>query len=41
MGRVTDSERFVMVIKQIVGRRITYKELTGKTDPEGLAMQPS
>jgi transposase-like protein len=26
----TDAERFVMVMKQIVGRRLTYDELTGK-----------
>ena len=28
----TDAERFVSVMKQIVGRRVTYKELTGKTE---------
>jgi transposase-like protein len=26
-----DSERFVAVMRQIVGRRLTYKALTGKT----------
>jgi hypothetical protein len=26
-----DSGRFTAVMKQIVGRRLTYKELTGKT----------
>jgi transposase-like protein len=28
----TDAERFACVMKQIVGRRVTYKELTGKTE---------
>jgi len=28
--KMTDAERFAGVMKQIVGRRITYKELTGK-----------
>ena len=28
----SDAERFVAVMKQIVGRRITYKELIGKTE---------
>ena len=27
-----DSDRFALVVSQIVGRRITYKELTGKAD---------
>jgi transposase-like protein len=30
--KATDAERFTAVMKQIVGRRITYKELTGKTE---------
>jgi transposase-like protein len=29
---LSDAERFATVMKQIVGRRVTYKELTGKTD---------
>ena len=29
---VSDAERFTTVMKQIVGRRLTYNELTGKTD---------
>jgi transposase-like protein len=29
---MTDGERFVAVMKQIVGRRVTYKQLTGKTE---------
>ncbi len=28
----TDAERFTIVMKQIVGRRLTYKELTGKNE---------
>jgi hypothetical protein len=27
---MNDGDRFVTVMKQIVGRRLTYKELTGK-----------
>jgi transposase-like protein len=30
--KATDAERFVMVMKQIVGKRLTYDELTGKVD---------
>jgi hypothetical protein len=26
-----DADRFTAVMRQIVGRRLTYKELTGKT----------
>jgi transposase-like protein len=33
--RLTDAERFVIVMKQIVGRRVTYKELTGKLLEDG------
>ncbi len=33
--RLTDAERFASVMKQIVGRRVTYKELTGKTGSDG------
>lgn len=29
---MTDGERFVAVMKQIVGRRVTYKQLTGKVE---------
>jgi hypothetical protein len=29
---VSDAERFTNVMKQIVGRRLTYDELTGKTE---------
>jgi transposase-like protein len=31
----TDAERFVGVMKQIVGRRVTYKQLTGKSLEDG------
>jgi hypothetical protein len=30
---VSDAERFATVMKQIVGRRSTYSELTGKIEP--------
>jgi hypothetical protein len=30
---VTDGERFVMAMSQIVGKRLTYKELIGKDTP--------
>jgi transposase-like protein len=29
---LTDAERFCAVMKQIVGRRVTYKQLTGKME---------
>jgi transposase-like protein len=29
---MTDSDRFVFVMRQIVGRRLTYKQLTGKVE---------
>jgi hypothetical protein len=32
---LTDAERFCTVTKQIVGRRVTYKQLTGKVE-EGI-----
>jgi hypothetical protein len=32
---LTDAERFCTVMKQIVGRRVTYKQLTGKVE-EGI-----
>jgi len=32
--RLTDAERFVIVLGQTIGRRITYAELTGKADTE-------
>ncbi len=34
-NRTADAERFVGVMKQIVGRRVTYKELTGKNQESG------
>jgi transposase-like protein len=33
--KATDAERFAAVMKQIVGRRVTYKELTGKNGSDG------
>jgi len=33
--KMTDAERFAGVMKQIVGRRVTYKELTGKNLEDG------
>jgi hypothetical protein len=30
--KMNDFERFALTMQQIVGRRITYKELTGKQD---------
>ncbi len=32
---MNDSDRFIAVMKQVVGRRLTYKELTGKTEQPG------
>ncbi len=29
---MTDSDRFVFVMRQTVGRRLTYKQLTGKVE---------
>ena len=29
---MTDSDRFVFVMRHIVGRRLTYKQLTGKVE---------
>jgi|SRR5208282_4502006 len=36
----TDAERFVKVMKQIVGRRLTFDQLTGKADKPQLQMRP-
>lgn len=33
---LTDQERFLIVIAQVTGRRITYKQLTGKAETETL-----
>lgn len=32
--KLTDSERFSLVAEQVIGRRLTYSELTGKTKAE-------
>jgi hypothetical protein len=29
----TDGERFDMAVRQIVGKRLTYDQLTGKAEP--------
>ncbi len=31
MRKLTDAERFAIVVGQVIGRRLTYSELTGKT----------
>ena len=37
----TDAERFADVMKQIVGKRLTYNELIGKSLNEPSEMRPS
>jgi len=32
--KLTDAERFSIAVDGIVGKRVTYKELTGKTEAE-------
>jgi len=32
---ITDGERFDMAVRQIVGKRLPYKQLTGKTQDAG------
>jgi len=32
--KATDGERFTEAISSVVGKRVTYKELTDKTDPQ-------
>lgn len=39
--KATDAERFVMVMKQIVGKRLTYDELTGKEESSSSDVRPS
>lgn len=34
--KLTDGERFSIVATNVVGRRLTYSELTGKEDTESL-----
>ncbi len=38
--KATDAERFAMVMSQIVGKRLTYAELTGKTQTEMSELRP-
>jgi hypothetical protein len=30
-NKLTDAERFSLVVSQVVGKRLTYAEVTGKT----------
>jgi transposase-like protein len=39
--KLTDAERFCIGMKQIVGKRLTYRELTGKTESEQSEMRPA
>jgi transposase-like protein len=39
-GPMTDADRFSYAIRKIVGKRLTYKELTGKTGTEGEETRP-
>ena len=39
--KVTDAERFATVMKQIVGKRLTYDELIGKVQNEQSPMRPA
>jgi hypothetical protein len=32
--RLSDTERFLIVIAQVIGKRLTYAELTGKVETE-------
>ena len=38
--KATDAERFAAVMKQVVGRRVTYKQLTGKVEETIPGMRP-
>ena len=38
---VTDAERFAIGMRQIVGKRLTYAELTGKVETPESAMRPA
>ena len=37
----TDAERFCKVMKQIVGKRLTFDELTGKVESSSSGMRPA
>lgn len=39
--KLTDAERFAIVMKQIVGKRLTYAELIGKVENEQSPMRPA
>jgi len=36
--KMTDSERFNIVTREIVGKRLTYDQLTGKTADAGASV---
>ena len=36
MRKMTDAQRFVAVMRNIVGRRLTYQQVIGKEIPEGV-----
>ncbi len=38
---LTDAERFAIVMRQIVGKHLTYAELTGKVETPESAMRPA
>jgi len=39
--KLTDAERFTLGMRQIVGKRLTYDQLIGKTENEQSAMRPA
>jgi len=36
--KADDGSRFARTLSQIVGRRVTYKQLTGKDEPAGASL---
>lgn len=36
-NKITDSDRFVLALSKVAGKRLTYQELTGKTGSEAIA----
>jgi hypothetical protein len=40
-GPMNDGQRFVFVMRKIVGKRLTYAELTGKTEQGAEETQPN
>jgi hypothetical protein len=39
--KMTDAERFVIGMKQIQGKRLTFDELTGKSEARSSDMRPA